>query len=128
MNWSKTKFESGDDITVAIQGILRVAVGREAAKWYDFKNETIVTLRVKSSLFEEARWARLPNFLRMQLQKHWGNVKILGYDYTMGHTYFLEKGTYRVLGVDRVIDRINRIKRSRYVENNKRFKAFQNRS
>lgn len=79
------------------------------ARWYNFKEETTVKLRVQEPMIKDVERAKLPAFLRAQFQKHWGNVVIRGYDSRKGHTYFLEPGTFRILSIDTVEDRIKEI-------------------
>ena len=103
------EYQRGDDITVAIKGIMRVARHCEPARWYEFKEETTVKLRVQDSMTRDADRARLPAFLRAEFKKHWGAVEVRGYDYKRGYTYFLEGGTYRIISVETTEDRIKNI-------------------
>jgi len=103
------EYNKGDDITVAIKGIVRVAKYGEPARWYSFKEETQVKLRVQEPMIKDVQRARLPAFLRAKFLEHWGKVEVRGYDTKRGHTYFLESGTYKVLSVETMGDRIKDI-------------------
>lgn len=99
----------GNDITVFISGSVRIAGYDCQAVLYKLDKPLTVKLRVIENILDRAFKANLPAFLYNKVKEHWGNIEICGYSAENGCEYFLEKGTYQILKVETLEDRIKSI-------------------